>query len=112
VPFTVAYGSDKSLVREAALAAAKAVPLIVTDPQRHTDVWFTKFGDSALEFQLVVWIGPESINRPGSTFSAYLWALDDALRERGIEQPFPQRDIRIRSISRARAPAPPPDGQA
>jgi small-conductance mechanosensitive channel len=103
VPFNVAYGSDKNLVREAALAAAAAVPLTVTEGDRRTDVWFTKFGDNALEFQLVVWIGPNAVNRPGSTFSAYLWALDDALLARNIELPFPQRDIRIRSISR-RAP--------
>lgn len=100
VVFNVAYGTDKNLVRDAALEAASAVPLTITDESRHTDVWFTKFGDNALEFQLVVWIGPDAVNRPGSTFSAYLWALDDALRARNIELPFPQRDIRIRSITR------------
>jgi small-conductance mechanosensitive channel len=111
VPFSVAYGSDKNLVREAALEAAKAVPLTITDTSRRTDVWFTKFAESALEFQLVVWIGPSAVNRPGSTFSAYLWALDDALRARGIELPFPQRDIRIRSvIQHTQAHAQTPDG--
>jgi small-conductance mechanosensitive channel len=97
VPFSVAYGSDKNKVREAALAAASAVPQTVTDENRESTVWFTSFGDSALEFDLVVWIGPDSINRPGVTLSAYLWALDDALRERGIEIPFPQRDLHVRS---------------
>ncbi len=97
LPFSVAYGSDKNLVREAALAAARAVDATVEDAVRHTDIWFTAFGDSALQFSLMVWIGPGAITRPGSTTSRYLWALDDALRERGIEVPFPQRDLHVRS---------------
>lgn len=97
VPFSVAYGSDKNLVREAALAAAEKVSHTVTDERRKTSVWFTKFGDSALEFELAVWIGPGAVNRPGSTLSEYLWALDDTLRERSIEIPFPQRDLHVRS---------------
>ena len=63
VAFNVAYGTDKNLVRDAALEAASSVPLTITDESRHTDVWFTKFGDNALEFQLVVWIGPDAVNR-------------------------------------------------
>lgn len=97
LPFTVAYGSDKEIVREACLAAAKAVDATVEDTVRRTDVWLTAFGNSALEFSLIVWIGPGAITRPGSTTSRYLWALDDALRERGIEIPFPQRDLHVRS---------------
>lgn len=97
VPFNVAYGSDKNRVREAGLAAAHAVAATVEDGLRRTDVWFTAFGDSSLEFALVVWVGPDAITRPGATLSQYLWALDDALRERGIEIPFPQRDLHFRS---------------
>jgi len=97
VPFSVAYGSDKNLVREAALAAAAAVPSTMTDDVHRTTVWFCKFGASALEFELVVWIGADAVNRPGSTLSAYLWALDDALRARGLVVPFPQRDIHLRT---------------
>lgn len=97
IPFNVAYGSDKRLVRDAALAAARTVTATVEDEVRRSDVWFTGFGESALEFALVVWIGPEAITRPGATTSEFLWALDDALRERGIEIPFPQRDLHVRS---------------
>lgn len=97
IPFSVAYGSDKEKVRAAALSAAKAVKTTVEDETRRADVWFTGFGDSALEFALLVWIGPDAITRPGATTSKYLWALDDALRASGIEIPFPQRDLHIRS---------------
>ncbi|MGD9842111.1 MAG: mechanosensitive ion channel family protein [Steroidobacteraceae bacterium] len=97
VPFSVAYGSDKQLVLEAALSAANAITHTVEHEGRKSKLWFTKFGDSALEFELVVWIGPGAVNRPGSVLSDYLWAIDDALRERGIEVPFPQRDLHLRS---------------
>lgn len=99
IPFSVAYGSDKGLVREAALAAAESVPSTVSDAERRTNVWFTEFGDSALQFELVVWVGRDSVNRPGSTRSLYLWAIDDELRKRDIEVPFPQRDLHVRSGS-------------
>lgn len=97
IPFGVAYGSDKEKVREAALDAARKVDATIEDENRHTEVWFTGFGDSELQFSLVVWVGPSSITRPGATTSKYLWALDDAFRERDIELPFPQRDLHIRS---------------
>jgi small-conductance mechanosensitive channel len=97
IPFSVAYGSDKEKVRSAALAAARSVSVTVEDATRRTDLWFTRFGDSALEFSLVVWIGPDAITRPGATTSRYLWALDDHLRAEGLEVPFPQRDLHIRS---------------
>ncbi len=99
VPFSVAYGSDKAGVREAVLAAAKALPFTVPDDgNRRTQVWMTGFGDSALNFDLVVWPTVDAVKRPASMQAAYTWAIDDALRAAGIEVPFPQRDLRIRSV--------------
>lgn len=98
VPFTVAYGTDKELVKLAALEAARSVPITMPESDDHkTQVWLTGFGDSALEFELVVWPSLEAVKRPGSMMAAYCWALDDALRRHGIEIPFPQHDVRIRS---------------
>lgn len=98
VPFTVAYGTDKELVKLAALEAARSVPFTLPDDgERKTQVWLTGFGDSALEFALVVWPSLDAVKRPGSMMAAYCWALDDALRKHGIEIPFPQHDLRIRS---------------
>lgn len=95
IPFSVAYGTDKEKVKEAALRAAARVDGTVAN--RPSDVWLVRFGDSSLEFELVVWVGPERVARPGNTNAAYLWAIDDELRAAGIEIPFPQRDVHLRS---------------
>jgi small-conductance mechanosensitive channel len=97
VPFGVAYGSDKELVKKAALAAARRVPGVIEDERRKPDVWMTSFGDSSLNFELLIWLGPDAIRSPGRSQSAALWALDDELRAAGIEIPFPQRDLHVRS---------------
>ena len=97
VPFGVAYGTDKRLVREAGIAAAKSVKGMLVDELHPADVRLTKFGDSSLDFELIAWVGPENIARPGGTNARLLWALEDELTARGIEIPFPQRDVHIRS---------------
>lgn len=99
IPFSVAYGSDKEKVRQAAIEAAHAVPFTLPETRtERTQVWLVRFGDSALEFELVVWPTLDAVKRPGAMIAAYNWALDDSLRKHGIEIPFPQRDIRIRSL--------------
>jgi small-conductance mechanosensitive channel len=95
IPFSVAYGTDKEKVKAAALRAAQRVAGTVSE--RPPTVWLVKFGDSSLEFELVVWVGPELVARPANTSAAYLWAIDDELRAAGIEIPFPQRDLHLRS---------------
>ncbi len=98
IPFPVAYGSDKEVVKLAALEAAAAVPFTLPNtPNRKAQVWLTGFGDSALNFELVVWPNLEAVKRPESMLAAYHWALDDALRNHGIEIPFPQSELRLRS---------------
>lgn len=97
VPFGVAYGVDKDLVREAGIAAAANITGTVHEPGREPDVWLVGFGDSSLNFELVVWVGPSTITSPGKTQAVFLWAIEDELRKRNIEIPFPQRDLHIRS---------------
>lgn len=99
VPFSVAYGVDKERVRDAVIAAARSVPFTCpdTDTQR-TQVWLVGFGDSALNFELIVWPTLDAVKRPAAMRAAYAWAIDDALRQAGIEIPFPQMDVRLRSL--------------
>jgi small-conductance mechanosensitive channel len=99
VPFGVAYGSDKELVRKAALEAADNVKFTLHDvPNRAPQVWLTEFGDSSLNFELVVWLIAHAVVRPAAVNAAYTWELDTALHRYGIEIPFPQRDLNVRSF--------------
>ncbi len=100
IPFGVAYGTDKELVRKAGLEAAESVSHTLTGVYgREPQVWLVGFGDSSLDFELVVWLQPESVMRPAAVNAAYCWALETALNKYGIEIPFPQRDLHIRSGS-------------
>ena len=99
IPFSVAYGADRSQVREAVLAAARASPFTLPETEtRKSQVWLTTFGESSLDFELLVWPTPEAVKRPAAMHAAYTWAIADALDEAGIEVPFPQTDLRIRSL--------------
>ncbi len=111
VPFGVAYGSDKELVRQAALEAAGTVRHTLTgDDKRKPQVWLTAFGDSSLNFELIVWLTSEAVKRPGAVQADYLWAIETALNKYHIEIPFPQRDLHVRSWSpAARPPAQQPE---
>ncbi len=98
VPFGVAYGVDKEVVKKAALEAASKVPFTQSmNGPRAPQVWLVGFGDSAVEFVLVVWLTEEAARRNAAIEAAYLWELDTALKEHGIEIPFPQRDLHLRS---------------
>jgi small-conductance mechanosensitive channel len=97
IPFGVAYGSDKNLVKKAVLEAADSVGYTLKSAGKEPIVWMTGFGDSSLDFMLGVWVPAEQVKRPTALTSDYLWAIDDALRRYDIEIPFPQRDLHFRS---------------
>jgi len=63
---------------------------------REPDVWLVEFGDSSLNFLLLVWVNMQGARRPTRSRAAYLWALETKLGEYGIEIPFPQRDLNLR----------------
>jgi potassium-dependent mechanosensitive channel len=93
IPVTVAYGSDTVLVSEALLAAARQDARVLVYPS--PSVWFKRFAESAYEFELLVWI-----NRPQDfdpIKSAINFLVEKELRRRGIEMPFPQRELHIRN---------------
>jgi potassium efflux system protein len=99
VPFGVAYGTDKEQVKKAALEAAENVKWTLKGiPARIPQVWFVEFGDSSLNFELVVWLTPEAVKRPAAVQAAYLWEIETALTKYNIEIPFPQRDLHLRSM--------------
>jgi small-conductance mechanosensitive channel len=89
----VAYGSDTELVRQTLLRVAAEHPSVVR--KQEAAVIFEDFGDSSLDFTLMAWIdNPEAQRRVGSDLR---FAIDRAFRDVGIEIPFPQRDLHLRS---------------
>jgi small-conductance mechanosensitive channel len=52
-----------------------------------------------LNFELVVWLATrEAVKRPAAVMAAYTWAIESALGRHGLEIPFPQRDLHVRSV--------------
>jgi small-conductance mechanosensitive channel len=93
IPVGVAYGSDVSKVTEALLAAGRENPNTLKEPA--PSVYLQKFGESSIDFELVVW-SSEMSYRPRRYRSDLNFAVEQKLREAGIEIAFPQRDLHIR----------------
>jgi potassium-dependent mechanosensitive channel len=92
LPVGVAYGSDPEQVIQLLLGAAKGIEKIRAHPA--PEAFFLGFGESALNFELRVWAS--SFDDGILIQSALSVAVNAALREAGIEVPFPQRDLHIR----------------
>ena len=99
IPFSVAYGADKTKVREAVLECARASPFTLPETEtRKSQVWLVGFGERGLDFELLIWPTAEAVKRPAAMHAAYTWSIADALECAGIEVPFPQIDVRLRSV--------------
>lgn len=93
IPIGVAYGSDVDKVMELLLDAAKQHDEVLSDPPPR--VFFMSHGESSLDFEVRVYLASpdlrlvvkDKLNR----------AINRALTEAGVEIPFPQRDLHIRS---------------
>lgn len=96
VPVGVAYGSDANRVRAVLLACAEAHPAVLRTPA--PVVYFMDFGSSSLDFELRAYIG--NVDSALSVRSDLRFAVLEALREAGVEIPFPQQDLHLRDIDR------------
>ena len=94
IPVGVGYNSDPEKVRELLLRAAKEHPDVLEEPK--SDVIFTDYGDNSLNFSLRVWTAERS-HTPLVLKSDLYFALFRLFTEHGIELPFPQRDLHLRS---------------
>ena len=100
VPVGVAYGTDKDLIKKAILEAADNVEFTLKGfKNRKPDVWRVGFGDSSLDFELIVWLTDEATKKPGKVHATYCWEIETALAKYGIAIPFPQRDLHLVSGS-------------
>ena len=91
----VSYDSDPDLVREILLKCGNDHPLVVRYPEPFV-VWMD-FGASSLDFELRAFISDIAKGLQVRTDLRY--AIFKAFRERGVEIPFPQQDIHIRTAT-------------
>lgn len=94
VEFGVAYGTDPHKVIELALEAITSVERALKTPEPVCN--FKAFGDSSLDFTLSFWIKDPKTGT-ANVRSCALLALWDIFKREGIEIPFPQRDINMRT---------------
>ena len=98
VKIGVAYGSDVDEVRSILMDCVEGVENVETDPEPR--VRFRGFGDSSLDFQLMVWISAPIFR--GKVLDALNTNVYKALNAANIEIPYPKRDVYIKE-----QPAPP-----
>jgi len=88
----VAYGTDPERVLKLMKEIAVNHELVNKNPEPRT--YFVEFGDSSLNFRLLAWVEMDHRLEVESEIKVL---INKRLKEEGIEIPFPQRDLHIRS---------------
>lgn len=91
ITVNIAYGTDLEQAHELMLATVQATPRVLAEPPPR--VVLNGFNDNGLNFSVRVFVS-EMAHRLDVTHALHL-RLERALRENGIEIPFPQRDVHI-----------------
>lgn len=94
IPLSVAYGSDVRRVEKVLLEVAAEDPDVLDQPA--PAVRFMAFGDDGLQFELRAWSGT-LVDRKGKLISQLNFRIYERFQQEGIQFPFPQRDLHIRS---------------
>jgi len=92
IPVGVSYDSDVDLVTKTLLRAPEGVTNVLQEPK--PTVQFLNFGDSALNFRLLVWTDKPRLHP--QIKSAINYRISQLFREANIEIPYPQREFRLR----------------
>jgi small-conductance mechanosensitive channel len=96
VPVGVSYGADPHKVVAIVEEEALQVDRVLSDPPPRCRL--ACFGDSSVDFNALLWINDpqRGVYGPRHDFLLRVW---DRFKKEGIEIPFPQRDLHLRSIS-------------
>src|SRR6516164_9266785 len=94
VHVAVSYGSDVRLAMRLAVEAARAASGSLEIPE--PTCLLKEFGDSAVILELRFWI-QDPANGTANLRSEVMLYIWDLFHERGIEFPFPQRDLTLRN---------------
>ncbi|MCF8257901.1 MAG: mechanosensitive ion channel [Flavobacteriales bacterium] len=94
IPVGVSYKEDPARIRSMLLEVAAACEGVESHPA--PDVLFEKYGESSLDFVLRVWSTDYSYV-PQILKSKLYYAMFEKFKENGVEIPYPQRDLHIKS---------------
>lgn len=94
VPVGVSYDADPLKTEEVFLAAAREHDAFVM--HREPEVRFVGYGDNSIDFEVLIWIDIRKIARRKARSDLYFSIFKRLIAE-GIEIPYPQRDLHIRS---------------
>ena len=94
LPVGVSYKADPRQVENILLEAAEKEPLV--DKTHIPAVRFIEYADNSINFELLIWINVRKTPRRKVRSNLY-FVIFEELAKAGIEIPFPQRDIHIRS---------------
>ena len=94
LPLGVSYSADPRQVKQILLEAAEKEPMVAKF--KKPAVRFVQYGDSSINFELLIWMDVRKTARR-AVRSALYFEIFEEFRKAGIEIPFPQRDIHIRS---------------
>jgi small-conductance mechanosensitive channel len=94
LPVCASYQSDPRTVKRILLDVASKEPMVSKDNK--PDVILAEYADSAVNFLLRIWIDIREIAQPQVRSELY-FAIFDEFKKAGIEIPFPQRDVHIKS---------------
>lgn len=89
----VAYGSDVRKVHDILFDIAQNHPLVLKNPEPF--VLFTEFGESSFNFEVRVYLA--DILDQLAVMNDIRFAVIEAFAKEGIQIPFPQRDIHLKS---------------
>ena len=93
LPIGVEYGSDVKKVKAALLQAAAEHLEVLHNPS--PQVFFVGFGDSSLNFELLIWTSDPSRQAPLK--SDLCFRIEELFHEQQIFVPFPQRDVNFKA---------------
>lgn len=101
VPFGVAYGTDIADVEKVVLGAIEnnpKLPHIRDEENIKPKIWMLNMNSSSLDFDLIVWVRGDYMQKMLSVTSLYLIEIYNVLNENNIVIPFPQMDLHIKEM--------------
>ena len=94
IPVGISYKSDVRLAMDLCRKASVGVSRVLDDPP--PQCLLRGFGDSSVDLEIRIWIDDPSEGR-SNVISEVLLRVWDLFREHGIQIPFPQRDLHLKS---------------